>query len=144
VLAGGVIERTKEIAVRTTVGASRASIRGHVGRQAISMAAIGMIVGGAVAGTMSRGLVVLLFEISPRDGLTYVGVAVLLLIAAVVSAIVPAWRAARIAPAVALQSPFVRRDSTRSIAELFPRCAVAARATSGEDSRLDSRSYTIW
>ena len=105
VLAGGVIERRREIAVRTAVGASRASIMGQVGRQAIGMAIIGMAVGGAVAAALSRGLVALLFEVSPLDGLTYVGVAALLLIAATVSAIVPAWRAARIAPAVALQSP---------------------------------------
>lgn len=105
VLAGGVIERTREIAVRTAIGASRADIMGQIGRQAIGMAAIGMAVGGAVAAAMSRGLVALLFEISPLDGVTYIGVTVLLLIAAVVSAIVPAWRAARIAPAVALQSP---------------------------------------
>jgi predicted permease len=104
VLAGGVIERTQEIAVRTAVGASRASIMGQVGRQAIAMAAIGIGGGGAVAGAMSRSLVALLFEISPIDGLTYVGVAVLLLIAATVSAIVPAWRAARIEPALALRS----------------------------------------
>jgi putative ABC transport system permease protein len=104
VLAGGVIERTKEIAVRTAIGASRASIIGHVGRQAIGMAVLGMAVGGAMAWAMSRSLVALLFEISPIDGLTYVGVAVLLLIAAIVSAIVPAWRACRIAPALALQS----------------------------------------
>ena len=105
VLAGGVIERRREIAVRTALGASRASIMGQVGRQAIGTTAIGMLVGCAVAGAMSRSLVALLFEISPIDGLTYVGVVVLLLIAALVSAIVPAWRAARIAPAVALQSP---------------------------------------
>jgi putative ABC transport system permease protein len=77
---------------------------GQVGRQAIAMAAIGIVGGGAVAGAMSRSLVALLFEISPIDGLTYVGVAVLLLIAATVSAIVPAWRAARIEPALALRS----------------------------------------
>jgi putative ABC transport system permease protein len=105
VLSGGVIERTREIAVRAAMGASRASIMGQIGRQAIGMAAIGIVVGGAVAVAMSRGLVALLFEISPVDGVTYAGVAVLLLIAGVVSAIVPAWRAARIAPAVALQSP---------------------------------------
>ena len=105
VLAGGVIERTREIAVRAAIGASRSSIIGQVGRQAIGMAAIGMVVGSVVAGAMSRSLVALLFEISPLDGLTYVAVAVLLLVATAVSAIVPAWRAARIAPAVALQSP---------------------------------------
>jgi len=105
VLAAGVIERTREIAVRTVVGASRVSIVSHVGRQAIGMVAMGVAGGGAVAAAMSRGLVALLFQISPVDGLTYVGVAVLLLLAAVVSAIVPAWRAARISPAAALQSP---------------------------------------
>ena len=71
----------------------------------IGMAAIGMIVGGAVAGAMSRGLAGLLFEVSPLDGLTYIGVAALLMIAVVARAIAPAWRAARIAPAVALHSP---------------------------------------
>jgi putative ABC transport system permease protein len=105
VLAGGVAERRREIALRTAIGASRASIMAQVGRQAIGMAAIGMVVGGAVAGAMSRSLVALLFEISPLDRLTYVGVAVVLLVAATASAIVPAWRAGRIAPSVALQSP---------------------------------------
>ena len=90
--------------MRTAVGASRASIMGQVGRQALGMAAIGMVVGAVADGVMSRGLVSLLFEISPLDGLTYVGVAALLLAATAVSAIVPAWRAARVAPAVALQS----------------------------------------
>ena len=104
VLSGGVVERTREIAVRVAMGASRASIMSQIGRQAMGMAAIGIVVGGAVAVAMSRGLVALLFEISPLDGVTYAGVAALLLLAGVVSAIVPAWRAARIAPAVALQS----------------------------------------
>ena len=71
VLAQGVIERTREFAVRTAVGASRASIIGQVGREAIGMAAIGTVVGGAIAVAMSRGLVALLFETSPLDGLTY-------------------------------------------------------------------------
>ena len=53
------------------------------------MAGIGVVAGGVMAGTMSHGLAALLFQISPLDGLTYVGVAVLLLAAAAVSAIVP-------------------------------------------------------
>jgi ABC-type antimicrobial peptide transport system permease subunit len=104
VLAGGVLERTREIAMRVALGASRASIMGQIGRQALSMAAAGIAVGGVVAAAMSRGLAALLFDISPLDGLTYIGVALLLLVAAAASAIVPAWRAARITPAVALQS----------------------------------------
>jgi len=104
VLAGGVIERTREIAIRAALGASRAGIVGQVGRQAMGMAAIGMMAGGAAAAAMSRALAAMLFEISPLDALTYGGVALLLVIAAAVSAIVPAWRAARIAPAAALQA----------------------------------------
>ena len=105
VLAGSVIERRREIAVRSALGASRTSITGQIARQAISMAAVGMVIGASVAGAMSHGLVALLFGISPLDGLTYASVAVVLLVAAAVSTVVPAWRAARIAPAVALQSP---------------------------------------
>ena len=91
--------------MRAALGASRSTIMGEIGRQAIGMAAIGTVVGGALAAAMNRGLATLLFGISPFDGVTYVAVAILLLIAALLSAIVPAWRAARIAPAVALQSP---------------------------------------
>jgi putative ABC transport system permease protein len=63
-----------------------------------------MIVGAGVAVAMSRSLTALLFAVSPLDALTYAGVAALLLIATSAGTIVPAWRAARIAPAVALQS----------------------------------------
>jgi predicted permease len=104
VLAGSVVERTREIALRSAIGASRARIMGLIMRQAAAVAIVGVLVGAAVAGLTSRGLASLLFEVSPLDGFTYAGVAVLLLIAAGLGAIVPAWRAARIAPAVALQA----------------------------------------
>jgi predicted permease len=104
VLARGVVERTREIALRSAVGASRGRIVRLIGGQAIGVATLGMIVGGGVAVAMSRSLTALLFAVSPLDALTYAGVAALLLIATSAGTIVPAWRAARIAPAVALQS----------------------------------------
>lgn len=104
VLAGGVAERAREIALRAAVGASRARIIGSFGRQALDVAVAGIVVGGGVAVATSQVLASLLFEVSPLDGVTYGGVAVLLAIATTVGAVVPAWRAARIPPAVALQS----------------------------------------
>jgi ABC-type antimicrobial peptide transport system permease subunit len=77
---------------------------GLILRQAAAVAIVGVITGAVVAVVTSRGLASLLFEVSPLDGLTYAGVTVLLLIAAGLGAIVPAWRAARIAPRTALQA----------------------------------------
>jgi putative ABC transport system permease protein len=104
VLAGTVVDRTREIALRSAIGASRARIMGLILRQAAAVAIVGVLTGAAIAGLTSRGLASLLFEVSPLDGVTYAGVAVLLLIAAGLGAIVPAWRAARIAPRTALQA----------------------------------------
>ena len=104
VLAGSVVDRTREIALRSAIGASRARIMGLILRQAAAVAIVGVLTGAAIAGLTSRGLASLLFEVSPLDGVTYAGVAVLLLIAAGLGAIVPAWRAARIAPGTALQA----------------------------------------
>jgi ABC-type antimicrobial peptide transport system permease subunit len=104
VLAGGVVERTREIAVRSALGASRASVIGLIARQAAAVAAAGTVVGLAVAASASRGLSALLFQVSPLDGGTYAAVTGLLLLAAGIGAIVPAWRAARIAPASALKA----------------------------------------
>jgi putative ABC transport system permease protein len=104
VLSGGVVERTREIAVRSAIGASRASIVTLILRQAAALAAAGTVVGLAVAVSASRGLSTLLFEVSPLDVATYAAVAAMLIVAAGVGAIVPAWRAARIAPASALKA----------------------------------------
>jgi putative ABC transport system permease protein len=104
VLAGGVVERTREIALRSAIGASRAQIIGQVARQALIVVTLGIAIGGSAAVALSRGLTTLLFEVSPIDVLTYLGVAVLLVVAASIGAVVPARRAARIVPATALQS----------------------------------------
>ncbi|HTM04109.1 MAG TPA: ABC transporter permease [Vicinamibacterales bacterium] len=104
VLAGGVIERTREIALRSAVGATRTSIISLIVRQAVGIAAAGLIAGLIGAVFVSQGLSTLLFEISPLDAITYGIVGVLLLGASVISATLPAWRAARISPSVALQS----------------------------------------
>jgi putative ABC transport system permease protein len=104
VISGDVIERTREIALRAAIGASRTSIVGLVLRQAAGVAIVGVLAGAAVAGMTSRGLTALLFEISPVDGATYAGLAVVLLLATSAGALLPAWRAARIAPGLSLKA----------------------------------------
>jgi len=104
-LSGRVIQRTREIAVRSAIGATRSNIVDLVLRQAGGLAMRGILLGVVTAMLANRGLATLLFEVSPLDGGTYASVVAVLLLAAAIGALLPAWRAARIAPAAALQSP---------------------------------------
>jgi putative ABC transport system permease protein len=103
VLSGAVTERTREIGVRTALGASRGSILGMVARQGMTLTALGAVIGLAGAVLASQVIVTLLFGISRLDPITYVGVLSLLLTVAAVACGVPAWRAARIDPAITLR-----------------------------------------
>lgn len=104
VLASSVAERTREIGVRMALGASRGGIVSLVVRQAMAMVAAGVLIGGAGALFASRALQTLLFGITPRDPATYAGVVALVLAAAALASWLPAWRAARVDPAVTLRS----------------------------------------
>jgi predicted permease len=104
VLAGSVAERTREIGVRAALGASRSSIRGLVLRQGMILALIGAVIGLTGAVAASRALVTLLFGVTNLDPVTYVGVSVLLLAVSAVACWVPAWRAARVDPAITLRA----------------------------------------
>jgi putative ABC transport system permease protein len=103
-LSGRVIQRTREIAVRAAIGANRLEIVDLIARQAAGLTVRGIVLGAAAAMLVNRGLTALLFEVSPLDALTYAAVVAALVLAAAIGAMVPAWRAARIAPAVALRS----------------------------------------
>ena len=104
VLAGSVTERTREIGVRSALGASRASILALVLRQGLSLTAIGAAIGLIGAALASRGLGVLLFDTSRLDPPTYAGVVALLIVVAMMACSVPAWRAACVDPSMALRS----------------------------------------
>lgn len=104
VLAGAVAERTREFGVRTAFGASPASIIGLVLKQGGALAAIGLVLGGAGAVLLSRYLSALLFEVKTRDPASIVvGIAVVIVVA-LAACIVPARRATRTDPIVALRS----------------------------------------
>lgn len=104
VLAGSVTERTREIGVRTALGASRSSIVSLVIRQGMSMTLVGMIIGLAGAVLLSEGMVSMLFGITRLDPTTYAAVAAMLLTVSVIACSVPAWRALRVDPAITLRA----------------------------------------
>jgi predicted permease len=104
VLAGSVTERTREIGVRAALGATRSSILALIVRQGMVLTALGAAVGLAGALVASKALTTLLFSISPLDATTYVGVTALLMLVSALACWMPAWRAARVDPAITLRS----------------------------------------
>jgi putative ABC transport system permease protein len=104
VLSGSVTERTREIGVRTALGASRSSILALVMRQGMALTAIGVALGLTGAIVASRAIATLLFGISPFDPLTYAAVSILLLGVSAFACLVPARRAASVDPMEALRA----------------------------------------
>ncbi|MBA2458657.1 MAG: ABC transporter permease [Gemmatimonadales bacterium] len=104
VMAGAVAERTREIGVRVALGAQRGDVMGLVLRRATFLAGAGVVVGLAGALLLSRFLETLLFQVAPADPAVLAGVASCLAAVALASSWVPARRAARVDPLVALRS----------------------------------------
>ena len=104
VLAGSVAERTREIGVRSALGASPANILTLVIRQGMVLTAIGVAIGLAGAAAASEALVTLLFDVSRLDPATYLAVATLLTVVSGVACWIPAARAARVDPLATLRA----------------------------------------
>jgi putative ABC transport system permease protein len=104
VIAYGVAQRTQEIGVRIALGAGVSDIIRLVLGQGLRFAALGIVVGGAGAWWASKWVGPLLFSVSPKDPVVYGTVAVVLLAAALLASAIPAVRAARVDPNVALRS----------------------------------------
>ncbi len=103
VLSYTVAQRTRELAVRTALGADRGNLMGLVLSQAARVLATGSLCGIIGAAYVSRALDALLVETSPRDALTFTAATVVLFGIGLLAASVPAWRATRISPMIALQ-----------------------------------------
>jgi ABC-type antimicrobial peptide transport system permease subunit len=104
VLSGSVSERTREIGVRSALGASRANIVSLVVRQGMALTGTGILIGLAGAAASTEAIVTLLFGVSRLDPVTYLGVIVLLVAVSGIACWAPAWRAAKVDPALALRS----------------------------------------
>ena len=96
--------RRKEIGIRMALGARPADVQGLIVREALVLAPGGVVIGlaGAIAG--SRLLEKLVYQIDPRDPLTLLAAAGLLLVLAVCASLAPAWRASRQDPSETLRA----------------------------------------
>jgi len=103
VVAYGVNQRTQEIGLRTALGAPAGSILRLVFRGGMRQAGIGLVLGLSAAFGVTRVLSALLLGVSPTDPLTFGSVAAVLIVAAGLGCAIPARRALRVDPAIALR-----------------------------------------
>jgi putative ABC transport system permease protein len=103
-VAFAVTQRTREIGVRVALGAQTRNVIGLVAREGTLTALAGLAVGMLGAWLLRRSVESMLFGVAPDDALTFGGVAVLLGLISLLAAYLPARRAARIDPTMALRS----------------------------------------
>jgi predicted permease len=106
VMAYTVAQRTKEIGIRMALGADRASVLKMILRQGMVLTVIGVGIGLAAAYVLTKyleSLTEMLFGIEARDPWTFAAIGVLLIVVALVACLIPARRATRVDPLVALR-----------------------------------------
>ena len=103
VIAYSVGQRTREFGIRMSLGARRLDVLRLVVRQGLLLAAAGIVVGLAGAFALTRLLSSLLYGVNATDPLTFAGVTGLLAAVAAAASFLPAWRATRVDPVIALR-----------------------------------------
>jgi putative ABC transport system permease protein len=103
VIAYSVANRTQEIGIRMALGAGREAVLGMIVFQGARIAAAGVVTGMIIAFGLTRYLETLLFSVSPSDPITFAAVGIILAVVAVLASYIPARRALRIDPVVALR-----------------------------------------
>jgi putative ABC transport system permease protein len=103
-LACFVAQRQREIGVRVALGARRSDILRSVIGQGALLTAIGLVIGLLLAVAASRQLAAQLYQVSPNDGMVYIGTALLLAAVAVAASAIPARRASSVDPLITLRN----------------------------------------
>jgi putative ABC transport system permease protein len=104
VLAYAVAQRTREIGVRMAMGAKPGDVTRMILGRGMKLSAIGLLAGGALAAGLGALLRTLLFGVTPAAPGIYAGTAAALVLVAAMACVIPALRAARVDPAVALRN----------------------------------------
>ncbi|MEO8294929.1 MAG: ABC transporter permease [Gemmatimonadota bacterium] len=104
VMVFAVLQRTREIGIRLALGAGRGKVLRMVMTEGMTLAALGAFFGIIAALALTRVLSAILYDITPSDPATYIGLTGLLGATALAAAYLPARRAARVDPVVALKS----------------------------------------
>jgi ABC-type antimicrobial peptide transport system permease subunit len=104
VLSYSVAQRTREIAVRSALGARPRQIFGLVVTQGVIVTVVGLTIGAVAAGATTKYLTTLLYGVSSRDALTFVAVGIVMIAIALAACLVPALRAVRVDPLTALRA----------------------------------------
>jgi putative ABC transport system permease protein len=103
VIAFSVAQRTHEFGIRMALGAQQSQLLRLVLSEAVRLAAIGIVSGLALALVLSRFAQSIVYNVSPHDPLTFSSTAMLLCAVALLAALIPAFRASRLNPSVALR-----------------------------------------
>jgi putative ABC transport system permease protein len=104
VMSYAVTRRTQEIGIRVALGAARGDVLRLLVRRGMSLIGAGLVLGIAGSLAVTRLIGALLYGVTPRDALTFAGAAAVLAAVALVACLIPASRAARIHPAIALRN----------------------------------------
>jgi len=104
VISYSVAQRTREIGIRMALGARRADVLKMTIKEALKLVGIGMMIGLVVALLLTRVIATLLYGISASDPSTFVAISLVLLIVAIVASYLPALRATKVDPVVALRA----------------------------------------
>jgi predicted permease len=104
VISYSVTQRTQEIGIRMALGATMATVQRSVLSKTLRLALIGIFIGGAASLLVSRAIAALLFDTAPSDPVTFAAMVVLIGLVALMAGYIPARRASRINPMVALRN----------------------------------------